>query len=347
MGEPAAASADGEGSESTTTDGRRVVNVAPGGDLVLDVTFETSLETLKKYRKAEAAALRKSKPPSQPLPARGSPRVRVAYRLSLEVLKRSSKYFANLLSNPQFREAGIIARDHATLQSIKIRPSEAVVDQLPWVTVVDDDEATKAAGREVAFEDMLRILHKKPVNTNHATMAYATTMAIIADRFDCVAVVARALNADLKFKWPLTSTRPMVDDSGRPTEFEQVLRQKILVSWLLGQPMRLQQCSRELIVRGSSRWSVYHEPETASTAAWWNLSDGIEGMNCFLRFVGLPAPYRETDDAQMSCNVVENAYSTRLPLSKGTLLTCIPLGNGSASWATIPAQHATHSSWAR
>ncbi|KAJ6786614.1 hypothetical protein PWT90_08202 [Aphanocladium album] len=284
MGEPAAASADGEGSDGTATaDGRRVVNVAADGDIVLDVTFETSLETLKKHRKAEAAALRKTRTPNQPPPAIGSTRVRVAYRLRLEVLKRSSKYFANLLSNPQFREADAIASAHAKLQTMKMKPSEASVDDLPWVTVADDDDATKAAGREVAFEDMLRILHKKPVKESRTTMSYATTMAIIADRFDCVAVVARALNTDLKFKWPLTSTKSLVDDAGRPTDVEQVLRQKILVAWLLGQPMRLQQSTREMITRGSSLWSVYHEPETVSTAAWWNLPDGIEDELQFRR----------------------------------------------------------------
>lgn len=281
MGEPAAAaSGDGEGSDSTTTaDGRSVVNVAADGDVVLDVTFETSLETLKKHRKAEAAAQRKTRAPNQPVPATGSTRVRVAYRLSLEVLKRSSKYFANLLSNPRFREADAIASAHATLRARKMKPSAASVDDLPWVTVADDDDATKVASREAVFEDMLRILHGKSVKETRATMAYATTIAIIADRFDCVAVVARALNTDLKFKWPLTSTRPLVDDAGRPTEAEQVLRQKILVSWLLGQPMRLQQSTREIIVRGSSVWSVYHEPDAGATAAWWNLPDGIEGEN--------------------------------------------------------------------
>lgn len=277
MGEPAAASADSEGSDSTTADGRRVVNVAVDGDIVLDVTFETSLETLKKHRKAEAAALRKTRTPNRPAPASGSTHVRFAFRLSLEVLKRNSKYFANLLSNPQFREADAIANAHAKLRSMRIQPKEASVEDLPWVAVADDDEATKAAGREAAFEDMMRILHMKPVKESRATMAYATTIAIIADRFDCLTVVSRALNTEFKFKWPLTSTKPLVDDAGRPTEVEQVLRQKILVSWLLGQPMRLQQSSRELITRGSSLWSVYHEPDTTSTAAWWNLPDGIEG----------------------------------------------------------------------
>ncbi|EGX96993.1 hypothetical protein CCM_01652 [Cordyceps militaris CM01] len=276
MGESAAAPADGEASDSTAADGRKVVNVATDGDIVLDVTFETSPETLKKHRRAEAAALRKTRTPNRSAPERGSTRVRVAFRLSLEVLKRSSKYFAHLLSNPQFREADAVSEAHAKLHAMKIAPKAADVDDLPWVTVADDDDATKAASREVAFEDMMRILHGKPVRESRVTIAYATTLAIIADRFDCVAVVARALNTDLKFKWPLTSTKPLVDDAGRPTDIEQILRQKVLVSWLLGQPMRLQQSSREMIMRGSSLWSVYHEADAVSTAAWWNLPDGIE-----------------------------------------------------------------------
>ncbi|KAG5914462.1 hypothetical protein E4U42_000480 [Claviceps africana] len=109
-------------------------------------------------------------------------------------------------------------------------------------------------------------------------MSYVTTLAIIADRFDATAVVARAL-PDLRFKWPITSTRPYVDDAGRPTDVEGALRQKILLAWLLNQPMRLHRESRELIVRGSRIWGVFPpegEHEADFAAAWWNLPDGIE-----------------------------------------------------------------------
>lgn len=280
MGESAAASADGDGtSDSTTTaDGRRVINVADGGDIVLDVTFDTSKETLRKHRNAVAAAARKAKPQDAGRTPTVSARTQVAYRVSVEALKRHSKYFANLLSNPQFREAGLIAKTLAKLAAMKIVAGEAVPEDLPWVAIADDDEATKAAGRDAAFEDMLRIIHRKTPKVARPTMAYATTIAVIADRFDCVPVVARSLNTELKFKWPVTTSKPFIDESGHPTEAEQVLRQKVLVSWLLGQPMRLHQASRELIMRGSRVWGAYHAQDSGMTAAWWNLPDGLEGL---------------------------------------------------------------------
>ena len=278
MGESGAASADGDGSsDSTTADGRKVINVADEGDIILDVTFETSREILKKHRNAAAAAARKTKLQDGHL-TNLSPRTQVAYRVNVEVLKRHSKYFYNLLSNPQFREASLITNTLAKLASLKIKAGEAIPEDLPWISIADDDEATKAAGREVAFEDMLRILHRKLPKAARPTMSYATTIAVIADRFDCVSAVARSLNTELKFKWPVTNTKPLIDEYGKMTDAEQVLRQKILVSWLLGQPMRLHNASRELIIRGSSVWGAYHDQDATKTAAWWNLPDGLEGV---------------------------------------------------------------------
>ncbi|PHH87909.1 hypothetical protein CDD83_8251 [Cordyceps sp. RAO-2017] len=113
-------------------------------------------------------------------------------------------------------------------------------------------------------------------------MPYAVTLAIVADRFDCVPAVARELNGRYKFKWPLTSGRPYAG-----ADVEQLLRQKVLVSWLLAHPLRMQQATRELIVRGSSLWGVFREaddddddgrgPSAADrAAAWWNLPEGLE-----------------------------------------------------------------------
>lgn len=251
--------------------------MADEGDIILDVTFETSREILKKHRNAAAAAARRTKA-QDGQQTNLSPRTQVAYRVNVDVLKRHSKYFYNLLSNPQFREASLITNTLAKLASMKIMAGEAIPEDLPWISIADDDEATKAAGREVAFEDMLRILHRKLPKTARPTMSYATTIAVIADRFDCVSAVARSLNTELKFKWPVTNTKPLVDENGKITDAEQVLRQKVLVSWLLGQPMRLGNASRELIIRGSSVWGAYHDQDTAKTAAWLNLPDGLEGV---------------------------------------------------------------------
>lgn len=252
-----------------------MIEVKPKGDIILDVTFETSPETLRRSRKAALAASRKAGSSATP-PPNLKPKVRAAYRVSLGALKKHSKYFDNLLSNSHFREAKLITDAHDLLKARGSIPAEADASELPWIPIADDDEATKTAGREHTFEDMLRIIHQEPPKTTRITMSYVTTLAITADRFDCTTVVSRCLSTDLKFKWPVTNSRPMQDDTGRATDVEQVLRQKILVSWLLGQPMRLQQATRELIMRGSSHWSAFYNDDADTTAAWWTLPDGLE-----------------------------------------------------------------------
>ena len=270
-----------DGARPSRHAGRTIVPVADdvgdAGDVVLDVTFETSSDTLKKTRKAALEAARKAGPGVKPPPSSSlKPRIRVAYRVSLDALRKHSKYFYNLLSNSQFREAKLVSDAHARLAGMGIQPRGAPLEDLPWITIVDDDEATRAAGREAAFEDMLRVMHQKPPRAARVTMSYAATLAIIADRFDCVAAVSHSLNLDGKLKWPATSNRPMRDEQGRMTDTEQVLRQKVLVAWLLGQPIRLHQATRELIMRGSSLWSAFHDSDADLTAAWWNLPDGLE-----------------------------------------------------------------------
>ncbi|POR39223.1 Uncharacterized protein TPAR_00581 [Tolypocladium paradoxum] len=278
MPAPPSLPAGGDAPESSGKDDPGVVEVAEDGDVVLDVTFETSPETLKKSRQAALAANGGKLNPQPSPPGALKPTVKVAYRVSVAVLKRHSQYFSNLVSSPRFREAKLIDDTHKMLAARGVKPADADARDLPFIAIVDDDQATQAAGREHIFEDMLLIAHQKPPKTAKVDLSYAVTIAILADRFDCVGTVARSLNKELKFKWPLTNNRPFFDDRGRMTDVENVLRQKILSSWLLGQPMRLQQSTRELVIRGSSLWGAFHDDVEANTtaAAWWNLPEGIE-----------------------------------------------------------------------
>ncbi|KAH8175691.1 proteinrelated to hydroxyproline-rich glycoprotein [Sarocladium implicatum] len=282
MGESAPADGDASSDSTSNGDSRPIVNVSPLGDIVLDVTFETSQETIKKSRKAAIAAARKAGPKAATAVPGFKPLVNVAYRVRLDILKKHSLYFSNLLSNEQFSEARLVKATREGLVARGVKPSEAHPGDLPCVPIVDDDEAARTAGREQAFEDILRIIHGEPPRASKATMSYVATLAIIADRFDCAAAVSRSLTTELKFKWPVTSNRPLRDgDTGKPTEIEQILRQKILAAWLLGQPVRLQHATRELILRGSRLWSAYQlptdsDPDSSLTAAWWNLPDGLE-----------------------------------------------------------------------
>lgn len=258
---------------------QHLINVSETGDIILAVTFLTSPTTLERARRA---ALRKvpgqtsNESPSSSPTVVLAPSLTLPYRVSLASLTKHSLYFRNLLTNPSFREAQLVYSTHAALTARGTLPSEANPLHLPWVSITDDDDATQSAARQEPLEDMLRIMHDLPIATFRVVMSYVTTLAIIADRFDATGVVARAL-AQLKFKWPLTSTRPYVDQAGRTTDVEALLRQKILLAWLLNQPMRLHRESRELIIRGSRIWGAYPDQDTNLSAAWWNLPEGIEG----------------------------------------------------------------------
>ncbi|TGJ87263.1 hypothetical protein E0Z10_g1546 [Xylaria hypoxylon] len=262
-----------------------VIVVSEHGDVVLDATFQNSKDTIRSARKASVqprhATGRWEPQPPQPLP---KARVRLAFRVDLAVLKGQSKYFDKLLGDSHFKEANDVADAFAALSLKNVKPGDAHVKDLPWVEIHDDDVATSYAYREMAFADLLRILHGQDAKTGQAqiTMSFVTTLAVLADRFDCAVAVSKYVATGLKFKWPVTSRgKPVRDDgagfSGMSRANENVLRQKILVSWLLNQPAKFQAATRELIMNGSCQWSSFgeEEDETAS-ATWWYLQDGLE-----------------------------------------------------------------------
>ncbi|KAK0626770.1 hypothetical protein B0T14DRAFT_421053 [Immersiella caudata] len=259
-----------------------VIEIAPDGDILLDVTFETSSETLKAAKKA--AKPRPGQKITTPAPVL-RPNLRVRYRVQLSVLKQKSKYFDNLLGDTRFAEAKSIAAAFEKLSLQNIIPSEASISDLPAVEIHEDDEATKLAGQEVIFGDLLRILHDKPRDVSTCakpwTMHQVAALAVLADRFNCTVPVSRSLTT-LKFKWPTTSTALPKEDRPLPSltkAAEETLRQKILVSWLLDQPLKFSASTRELILCGSLRWTLAPEDDqdaSSYTAAWWHLPDDLE-----------------------------------------------------------------------
>ncbi|KAH8677282.1 hypothetical protein BX600DRAFT_506339 [Xylariales sp. PMI_506] len=251
----------------------RVVEVDDTGDLVLDMTFENSRAVLKASRKVlprtrEEKAL-------NPAPA---PKQRVGFRVKAGLLKKNSKYFEKLLGDQRFQEGKAVTEALAALSLRGINPASASVQDLPWVKITDDDEATRLAHRETAFGDMLRILHGKPVTIDPAMFDFAATLAVLADRFDCVGPVARFASTGLKLRWPVTQKKPVTGESLRMTRnAENVLRQKLFISWLLNQPVRFQAASREIIMNGSCKWTAFPDQDSgAGEATWWYLPDGLE-----------------------------------------------------------------------
>lgn len=296
MDEPSEPSQDGDPS-SSALDLPKVITIAPKGDVLLEVTFETSKSTLKATRKAlpKARPGQREPPPPQPLL---KPRIHLAYRVDLATLKKHSKYFTNLLGDTRFQEARAIESRFKDLSLHGEKPSELDPEHLPRVKITDDDDATRSAGREDVFRDLLRILHGGGIVTRPVTILYVATLAVMADRFACAPTVSRFLTTGLKFKWPATpAPKPSGEADGMPClshAAEEILRQKILVSWLLDQPLRFQAATRELILFGSHRWSASGadeeedehdgEPKSPADAAaagqealWWYLPDELEG----------------------------------------------------------------------
>lgn len=271
-----------------------VIAIAPKGDILLHVTFETSKSTLKATRKAAPKPRptgQREAPPLQPILR---PRLRLAYRVDLATLKKHSRYFTNLLGDTRFQEARAVALRLEELSRRNETPGEVEPERLPLVRITDDDDATQSAGRETVFGDMLRILHARDTTTRPVTMLYVVTLAVMADRFACTAAVSRYLATGLKFRWPATPAPRTREDglSGLSLAAEEVVRQKLLVAWLLDQPLRFGTLTREMIVYGSHRWTADNlaeegddgEPDAGNDAAtarqdavWWYLPDDLEG----------------------------------------------------------------------
>ncbi|KAI1339921.1 hypothetical protein F5Y15DRAFT_59136 [Xylariaceae sp. FL0016] len=275
---------DGDASSEPGLGGRlpEPVDIARTGDIILDVTLENSKDTLRSAKRAQP----KVRLTGQELPPLARARLRLAFRVELGVLRKQSKYFEKLLSDVRFQEAKDIADAFAALSVKNVEPGAADAKDLPWIKIHDDDEATHYAHRDGAFADLLRILHGQAAITKQITMPFVTTLAVLADRFDCTVAVSKYVQTGLKFKWPVTSRKPVRDET--PTmsrNNENVLRQKILVSWLLNQPVKFQSATRELIMNGSTQWSSFGAEEgdedvdgagTSTTATWWYLQDGLE-----------------------------------------------------------------------
>jgi hypothetical protein len=245
------------------------------GDVLLDVTFENSKSkvSLAPSGLVTRSAATKDGKPSQNKNAT----TRMLFRVRLETLRKTSKYFQLLLEpNGNFEEGKRIATAHAGLEKKGTNATEADVADLPRISIMDDDDATRYAGRDSVFGDLLRILHGADITTR-LTVPYMAALAVMADRFDCHVTVGHYLRAQRR-PWPQTYGE-------RTPATEELLRQKILISWLMEDHIHFNLATKELILRGSLKWTEM-EPDSKHQASWWDLPDGIEGnssrFNIFL-----------------------------------------------------------------
>lgn len=151
---------DSNGSNGSNGSAGGVVIISPRGDVVLDVLFETSRETLRATRKKASktytpATTAGGTSAASPL----KPKLPMAFRVESAALKKNSRYFANLLGDTRFHEARAVEAGLAALALDDVKPADADVSRLPRVHIDDDDEGSRTAGRELVFAELLRILH--------------------------------------------------------------------------------------------------------------------------------------------------------------------------------------------
>jgi len=119
-------------------------------------------------------------------------------------------------------------------------------------------------------------------------MSQVAILAVMADRFDCLPPIARWFKGPHKFKWtnPGALSNHLKDHtSALHIKSEEYLRQKILVSYLMDQPLHLLSSTRELVTYGSCQWVGYEEDDNLSRkASWWDLPDGLEAELAFRRY---------------------------------------------------------------
>lgn len=241
----------------------RVIRIAKTGNVILDVRFENTRACTKSI---PSETIQKLKMLNSPYPS-----TRVFYRVSLDVLKQHSKYFDQLLGSDVFEEGRTISSkfDHFTQENVD--PSTLLASELPKIEIVDEDEATRTMGRESIFQDMLCIMHGEGHSSKSITLLYLAILVVMADRYDCMTTVARYITSKFSaFRYPQTLEKTS----------EEVIRQKILVFYHTNQAMRFFPATKELISRGSSRWSIYEAIDSDFGAAWWDLPEDLEGINC-------------------------------------------------------------------
>lgn len=261
-----------------------LVEIRSTGDVILDVLFKNTPGCTKSIPRGALGGLR-TKKISIPSP-------RVLYRVRLETLKKQSAYF-QIMCKPQFSEGMKLEEDLARLAELKIDPTEAEAEKLPRIKIVDEDVETKTFGREQVFRDMLRTVHgiavsevrpccfglqlannvwKDPLAAPITTQCL-TVLVLMADKYNFMPTIAKTLaKIFANHKYP---TPTLMSKNGA----EEVLRQKVLVQHYTDQGIRFTDSTRELIVKGSVRWSGYEEDSSEFQTPWWDLPQGLEGGN--------------------------------------------------------------------
>jgi hypothetical protein len=276
-----------------------VVNIDPNGDLILHVNHQDYINQ--------------------------------SYRVSITVLRSTSKYFDSLLDPAKFREGRAVQERCNELSQRYSNTAAIPPAELPRVTILDLGQIPLESVSATVLQHFLRVLHNATTASSIPRTHFLAILVLIADRFDAVQAVAKYIKAH---GW-------MRDPTDHDHQFKEVLvRQRILIGHIVRSSTWLGFYSACLIREGSRCWTP-SSVDMADEAAWWHLPHGIEGqpetMGCWSLI----------DSLQKSCCIDAVAFSTRSAPCKAISSTFTFRSSGNASWATTHLPSVTYFNWAR
>jgi hypothetical protein len=216
--------------------------IAPGGDLVLDVSQEEDSQ-------------------------------RYSYRVDSKTLQQHSRYFENLLSG-RFSEGQHLS---AALEVLKLGQhadiAQAPADILPHISIVNVGRiaVSKSAVIKPLLADFLRAVHGGDLAVANPPLANLANLAVVADRFDAVTQLAKY--AQRRKYIQIIDARSK--GKAAPTLTEERTRQKLFVGLLFDHPAWVSKYSKHLVMRDSMQWRPGAE-EDHTKALWWDIPRGIE-----------------------------------------------------------------------
>ena len=198
-----------------------------------------------------------------------------SYLVNRQQLCDTSPYFSTLLNPTKFMEG--IELDGKMRELVKKHGKHGSIPMkdIPVILLEDIGEIPATVRAEEAFTLFLCILHKPVLPRSPPGWSLLAILAIIADRFDAIKMVADFVAT--QHDW---TKRSFSWDEKTPlsAKDEKLIRQQILVAWRFGIPLLLKKQSATLIVADSIVWNEEDSCVNQDVdALWWNLPQGLEG----------------------------------------------------------------------
>ncbi|KAI9672070.1 MAG: hypothetical protein M1831_001883 [Alyxoria varia] len=189
----------------------------------------------------------------------------ILFRVNAATLANKSAHFKRLLEDSRFREGAEIASKHAELQSKYGSPSDAPINELPRVKIIDIGSVSVRNSCRSLLVDFLTMLHDyKSVVTRELPLANLANLGVVADRFDALTPIGEIFRS----KGQISKQR-----LERMCGEENDYRQGLLVGVLFNDSHWVYEYSTRLILMGSEAW---RSEDSRNYGMWWDLPHGIE-----------------------------------------------------------------------